>query len=115
MDLDSAILYSHDITKIIPFYRDTLGFKLEYEQPGKFVSFIFQGGGRLGVKTTSEEREKPGHQTVFISDSQIEATYQKIKDIGLKLYTEITEKPWGKEFSLLDPDGNKVLFIRRNA
>jgi len=101
MDLDSAILYSHDITKIIPFYRDTLGFKLEYEQPGKFVSFIFQGGGRLGVKTTS--------------DSQIETTYQKIKDIGLKLYTEITEKPWGKEFSLLDPDGNKVLFIRRNA
>ena len=37
MDLDSAVLYSHDINKVFPFYRDTLGFKVEYEQPDNFV------------------------------------------------------------------------------
>lgn len=113
MNLDSAILYSHDIEKVIPFYRDTLGFKVEYLQSRRFVSFIFPNGARLGIKTKTRDRELPGHQTVFISVENIESKYEEFKNKKIKLFTELTEYDWGKEFSVLDEDDNRILFIQR--
>jgi len=113
VDLDSAILYSQNVSQVTSFYKDILGFPVEYEQPGKYISFLFKGGGRLGIKTTSEDREKPGYQTVFISTEKIEELANHLQEKGIKFRTELADKPWGKEFSILDPDGNKVLFIQR--
>ncbi len=113
MNLDSAILYSHDVDKIVPFYTDVLGFPLDYHQEGKFVSFIFPNGGRLGIKTQREEREIPGHQTVFIGVENIEEIYEQLKQKNVTFAKELVEMPWGKEFSILDADSNKVLYIQR--
>lgn len=113
MDLDSAVLYSHDIEKVIPFYRDILGFNIEYQGSNGFVSFIFPNGARLGIKNQRREREVPGHQTVFISTEDIEAKYQELKGKEVTFFTELTDYPWGKEFSVLDADDNRVLFIKR--
>jgi predicted enzyme related to lactoylglutathione lyase len=112
MNLHSAILYSHNIEVVIPFYRDTLGFQLEY-QTERFVSFIFPNGAKLGIKNQTEEREKPGYQTVFIAIVNIQNWYESVKNKGIKLYKDIDKKPWGTEFSILDPDGNKVLFVEK--
>ena len=111
MKLDSAVFYSSDILKVIPFYVEKLGFELEYQQE-RFVSFKFSNG-RLGIKNQSEEREQPGYQTVFIQTEEIEKTFEILKEKGLEFRKELAEHPWGKEFSLLDPDGNKVLYIQR--
>lgn len=115
MNLDSAVLYSHDIEKVVPFYRDTLGFNVEYHRPGQsgFVSFIFPNGARLGIKTQRRDREAPGYQTVFISVDNIEAKRDELKEKGVKFFTELTEYDWGKEFSILDADDNRILFIER--
>lgn len=112
MNLDSAVFYSNDILKLIPFYRNLLGFKLE-SQSERFVSFIFPNGGRLGIKNQTEEREVPGYQTVFIRVDNIAPVYDDLKNKSVKFYKELRENPWGKEFSILDPDGNKVLYIER--
>ncbi len=50
MNLDSAIFYSNDIEKIIQFYTETLGFKLEYKT-ARFVSFVFDNNARLASRT----------------------------------------------------------------
>lgn len=111
MNLDSAVLYSNNIEQVIPFYRDILGFTFDY-QTERFVSFLFPNGGRLGIKNKTEEREIPGHQTVFISVEKIEEKWQELKE-KVPVYKELETKPWGKEFSILDPDHNKVLFVER--
>lgn len=113
MNLDSAVFYSNDSDKVIPFYRDTLGFQVEYVQEGKYVSFIFPNGAQLGIKTRREEREIPGHQTVFISVTDIEKVYEQLKSKEIKFNKDLTEHSWGKEFSILDPDANKVLYLER--
>ncbi len=112
MNLDSAIFYSHDIQKVIPFYRDTLGFTLDY-QSERFVSFVFPNGARLGIKNQQREREIPGHQTVFISVEDIEQLWDEMKTKTVEIFSELETFPWGKEFSLLDADKNRVLFIQR--
>lgn len=112
MNLDSAVFYSNDIQEVIPFYQNILGFSVEY-QTERFVSFIFQSGAKLGIKNKTDEREVPGFQTVFISTDSIGIIYDDLKEKGVEIYKELDEKPWGKEFSILDPDKNKVLFIER--
>ncbi len=114
MNLDSAVFYSHDILKIIPFYTETLGFKLE-KQDERFVSFIFPDGARLGIKNQTEDREIPGHQTVFITIDNIDELFTKLTAKNVEIYKELRDHPWGKEFSILDPDKNKVLFLDRKS
>lgn len=113
MDLDSAIFYSQDIEKVIPFYVDILGFKVEYHRPKEFVSFMFANGVRLGIKTKTRDREKPGHQTVFIATKEIEKVYADLGQKKVNFFSKLIEQPWGKEFSLLDSDDNRILFVQR--
>lgn len=116
MNLDSAVFYTNAIEPIVHFYRDILGFTVEYIQNDKFVSFIFPNGARLGIKKKVEEREVPGAQTVFISiDTGIEELYQSYKDKQLFIYKELVVQEWGKNFSILDPDKNKVQFVEKSA
>jgi catechol 2,3-dioxygenase-like lactoylglutathione lyase family enzyme len=114
MKLDSAIFYSNSIKEAISFYRDILGFNLEYQQGDKYVSFVFLNGARLGIKHRSEDREVPGFQTVFASvGEEIDKLYNLLKTKDVKIYSELALKSCGREFSILDPDKNKVLFIQR--
>lgn len=113
MNLDSAVFYSDDIEKVIPLYRDILKFTIDYHQEGRFVSFIFSNGARLGIKTRREEREIPGHQTAFISVDDIEGEYNRLKKEDVMFAKELVINPWGTEFSVLDADKNKILYIKR--
>ncbi len=112
MNLDSAIFYSHDITKVIPFYIDTVGLTVEYKTE-RFVSFNFPNGAKLGIKNQTKEREVPGFQTVFISVEDVATLYAKHKEQNLDFYGELTEFDWGTEYSILDPDKNKILFVQK--
>lgn len=114
MNLDSAVFYTNDIDKIIDYYTNKLGFRLEYSTPGKFASFIFPNGARLSIKKAIEEREIPGAQSVFIAVTDIEKLYDKTKEQGLEIRKILTYKDYGIEFDILDPDKNKVVFIQRN-
>src|SRR5579872_524101 len=99
MNIDSAIFYTHNIEQAKDFYIIMLGFTLEYEQAGKYLSFIFPNNVRLGIKLSKEAREVPGHQTVFIADESIEKHYDEVKSKGVKIYKELTTEEWGKNFS----------------
>ena len=113
MNLDSAVFYTNDLPKVIEFYENTLDFKLEYKTEN-FVSFIFPNDARLGIKQKAEEREVPGDQTVFISlDTGIEDLYQSLKLKNVSIYKELIVQEWGKNFSILDPDSNKVQFVEK--
>ena len=112
MKLDSVIFYTNNLEKVILFYRDIVGLDIEYIQEGKFASFKFENG-RLGIKQAKEEREIPGHQTVFIEVGDIEKTYNEFKEKEIIFLKELTQENWATNFSFLDPDGNKVQFIER--
>lgn len=115
MNLDSAIFYSHSIETLIPFYCNELGFTLEFRLNDKFVSFIFTNGTHLGIKKADEEREKPGYQTALITVDNIHELYESIQRKQIKIYKDITDEDWGTEFSILDPDNNKVEFLQKKS
>ncbi|MFA6436860.1 MAG: glyoxalase superfamily protein [Candidatus Paceibacterota bacterium] len=114
MNLETAVFYTDNINKITEFYRDIFGFNLEYQDGDKYVSFIFSNGAKLGIKKKDKERELPGAQTVIISmESGIENWYELLQQKNVQIYKELTIQKWGKNFSVLDPDKNKVEFVER--
>ena len=113
MKLDSAVFYSHDIPRVVSYYTDKIGLELEYQQGEKYASFLLEGGVRLGIKKATEEREIPGTQTIFLAVDDAEVAFKKAKEQGLNFAKELVDNPQGIEFSVLDPDGNKVLYIQR--
>jgi predicted enzyme related to lactoylglutathione lyase len=113
MKLDSAVFYTNDIEVAAKFYQDFVGLKLDYKTPDRFVQFSFENGVKLGIKKAREEREKPGAQTIFIQADEVKKQYEIFKEKGANFSKELTQEPWATEFAILDPDGNKVEFVKR--
>lgn len=115
MNLDSAILYTTDIAWIRKFYEEVVGLRFEYQDGEHYVSFVFPNGARLGINKPSEafaQRDTPGHQTVFIRVTDIEAQAKKYQDLGFDFFEPLEHHYWGSFFAILDPDNNKIGFIQ---
>lgn len=110
MKIDSAIFYSNDLDAVIVFYRDVLGLKVDYIQENRFASFHLDNG-KIGIKQKKEDREIPGHQTVFVMVNDIEGVYNDLQEKSVTILKGLTREDWATNFSILDPDGNKVQFI----
>ena len=116
VNIDSTVFYSNDINNVVDFYRDIIGLTVEYQQSDKYVSFLFENGVRLGIKRAAEEREIPGAQTIFIASNDIEILYEKFQRRGVIISKELQlNDGFGLNFSILDPDNNKVQFVDRNS
>jgi len=112
MNLDSAILYTHDIKRIRDFYENIVGLTFEYQDGDHFVSFIFPNGAKLGINNSVLPREKPGVQTFFLRVEDIEKQHKKYVELGFDMYEPFKKYDWGTYFAILDPDGNKIGFIQ---
>jgi catechol 2,3-dioxygenase-like lactoylglutathione lyase family enzyme len=111
MNFNTAIFYTRDINKAVDFYQGLLGLEVDYRRGDEYVSFIFFNKIKLGVKKAIEKREVPGSQTIIISLDNIDVFYEEIKKKDVALYDELTNESWGKTFSILDIDGNKIEFL----
>lgn len=114
MEFDSAIFYSNDLERTINFYSKIIGLKIEYQQGNKYVSFKFPNEVRLGIKTADSNREIPGSQTIIIAIKNIDDIYKRLKEQNVPMYLDITNESWGRTFSILDPDNNRIEFLKRN-
>lgn len=113
MKLDSAVFYTNDIDKVTEFYQNIIGLKLDHVEDDKYVEFWFENGVRLGIKKTTKDKENPGFQTIFIATEDAKSLFNKLKEKNLIFDKELVEQSWGIEFTVLDPDENRVLFMQR--
>lgn len=113
MKIDSVVFFTNNLDRIVDFYQNKLNFELEYLDKEKYVSFIFENGVRLGIKLKNSKREIPGSQTVILQCDDIETKYNDLLKIGILMEKKLVKQSWGITFSFLDPDGNKVEFVKR--
>ncbi|MDB5429418.1 MAG: bleomycin resistance protein [Caulobacter sp.] len=113
------ILFVRDVPIAAAFYRDKLGFEIDflYGEP-PFYGAVRRGGARLHLRHVRDPNfaELAAREaslilaTVEVED--IQALYAEFEAKGVVFPQTVTRQVWGgTEFHVRDPDGNVISFV----
>ena len=112
--LRGATIWSEDLARLLPFYRDVLRLPVTIETPG-FVVLGPREGPALALGTHSEVRGRnadPARHMVGLTTDDIGGDYKRLKDAGVEFIEAPTEYPSVTVATLKDPDGNLVQLLQ---
>ena len=99
-------IYVSDLTRTKRFYAETLGWKLDTDQPN--VAGLWFGTGYLVAvlePRPASERRYAGGMNIAVKVSDIEAEHAELAQRGVAV-SPIETRPWGqRDFRFTDPDG----------
>lgn len=113
VSLDTVIFYTPNMEALATFYREAFDIGPFQELPGHLGCQV--GPVYLGFDQV-EEGEGWGENgvTLWFTVDDLEASFQRLIDLGASVRYPPTEKPWGARLaSLHDPDGNIIGISQR--
>ena len=110
-----------DLDRSIAYYRDKLGFQLDFVYQSFYASVVREGfaihlkhGQRMPAERELKKRSE--HLDAYISVSGIRALFHELLTRGAQILNPLAEQPWAcLDFSVEDPDGYILCFSERNA
>ena len=108
-----CVLAVNDHRKSADFYREKLGFKLDFEVEGWF--FLSRDNFRVMLGHCPDEAPATtiGDHSWFASVDMVDVDglYAEYKANGVKIIQDLVNRPWGtREFSIETPDGHRIMF-----
>jgi len=112
--LSGATIWSEDLGKLLPFYRDVLGLPVGIDTPG-FVLLGKPGTPALALGTHSEVRGRnadPARHMVGLETDDVTADWKRLKAAGVEFVED--PKDYGNVMlaTLKDPEGNLVQLLQ---
>ena len=112
--LIGVIIWTEDLDRLLPFYRDTLGLEPHSVRPD-FVSFKW-GGIRLGIGGHSHvegETKERYRVMVNLGVDDIHREYEILLARGVRFVRPPEQEHWGGWVSTFsDPDGNTLQLMQ---
>ena len=108
----SILIWSEDVKRLVPFYRDVLGLRPQAETEG-FVVFILNGAG-LAIGTHSEVRgrsQEPNRVMVNLRVDDCQAEYERLSKQGVEFIRTPTKDAIHIIATFADPDGNVLQLL----
>ena len=117
------IVYCEDLPRTLGFYRDVLGFAVDFAVPDEgepaFVSLKL-GGSELALADVAGQdtgthglpvRPVGGHRfEVCLHVEDVDAAVAELRAAGAPVLVEPTDQPWGERLAYVqDPEGNPVM------
>lgn len=97
-----------DVEKAQLYYRDILGFQIEWIVPEKEFGAVANRDCILFLRRRSDSFE-PSVNWIFAPG--IDELYADLKTAGALITDDIEDKPWGlRQFTIEDLDGNRFHF-----
>ena len=113
----APVLRVKEMTPSIAFYRERLGFELEFLYEG-FYGSVVRDGCHIHLQCgTPPERD----QAAFERNEQLDvcivvrdapALFQSLETRGVAFTVRLREMPYGMEFYVRDPDGYVLGFVQ---
>jgi catechol 2,3-dioxygenase-like lactoylglutathione lyase family enzyme len=112
--LSGSTIWSEDLNKLLPFYRDVLGLAVRLQTPA-FVVLGEVGTPALSLGTHSEVRGRnadPARHMVGLLSDDVPADWKRLKAAGVEFIED--PKDYGNLWlaTLKDPDGNLVQLLK---
>ncbi|MBL4933277.1 VOC family protein [Clostridium paridis] len=112
-------LYVNNQEDAKKFWTEKMNFVVKFEQAmgpnmkwievgpsaDEFTTFVLYDKNAMKAQNPSTSVE---HPSVLLSTTDIEATYNKMKENGVEV-AELMSMPYGKMFSFKDQDGNQFI------
>lgn len=107
------VLAVKDLTVAADYFKDKLGFDLDFTAPGwEFLSFgIFKV--MLGECADEMTAEESGNHSYFAHAlvENVDEVFAEFLKRGADLTSHPADKPWGiREFGVRTPDGHRITF-----
>jgi lactoylglutathione lyase len=112
--LAGATIWSEDLNRLLPFYRDVVGLKIRIQTPG-FVVFGEPDAPALGLGTHSEVHGRnadPARHMVGLLTDDVDADSKRLKAAGVEFVEEPTDYGHLRMSTLRDPEGNLIQMLQ---
>ncbi len=90
--------------KSAKWFEDMLGFEVR-DKEGHWITVAPKKSKNVLHLCQSKELE-PGNTGILFLADDLEATYKKLKQNGVKFTEKLTKEDWGAHAKFSDPDGN---------
>ena len=100
-----------DVDQAIAYYREVLGFSLDFRNGSNFA-IVARDGVQLGLQAVHVSGLTPGDGRCYCKlSSGIDSLYSGYRSGGIDVLHELRDESYGmREFMIADLDGNKVNF-----
>jgi uncharacterized glyoxalase superfamily protein PhnB len=108
----ATVFVAKDVVKTAEYYRDVLGFKIEflYGTPA-FYAGVERDGVVIHLQAASHSKRQPGHGAVNVFVTEVDALYEELRVKGAKIPAPPQDWPYGmRDFAVDDLDGNHLSF-----
>jgi uncharacterized glyoxalase superfamily protein PhnB len=93
-----------DVERAQRYYRDVLGFEINWLDPSKDIGAVSRGPVVLFFRKRPSPFEPCVH---WLFAEKLDATYDEMRSAGATIVQALARKPWGlRQFTIADPDGN---------
>lgn len=107
------VLAVKDLAVAAAYFKDKLGFDLDFTSPGwEFLSF---GDFKVMLGECRDEMtaEATGNHSWFAHAlvENVDDVYAEFNERGANILSRIANKPWGiRDFTVITPDGHRIVF-----
>jgi catechol 2,3-dioxygenase-like lactoylglutathione lyase family enzyme len=111
-----CVLAVKDLAVSAAFYRDSLGFGLDFEAPGWAFLSRDRFQVMLGECTDALPASETGDHSYFayVTVTGVDDLYRELTVKEVPLVQDLADKPWGmREFGVRTPDGHRIMFGER--
>jgi len=112
--LVGASIWSEDLKKLLPFYRDVLGLTVRIDSPG-FVVFGAADAPALALGTHSQVRGRnadAARHMVGLATDDVDADCKRLKGAGVEFVEDPTDYGTLRIATLKDPEGNLLQLLQ---
>jgi uncharacterized glyoxalase superfamily protein PhnB len=110
-----------DLDRAIAYYRDRLGFTLDFQYECFYASVSRDGLAihlKLAAKLTEERvhRKQNEHLDAYVAVSGVRALFDELQARGAEIIKPVEERPWAcADFYVEDQDGYILCFSERTS
>ncbi|HEV2399031.1 MAG TPA: VOC family protein [Candidatus Sulfotelmatobacter sp.] len=98
-----------DVPAAVAYYRDVLGFHINYQQAD--LGVMDRDAITVLLIARTAEHKGIGSFSVYVSDA--DALYAELSAKGAKVLGPPVSRPWGlRDFTIVDAEGNRITFAQ---
>jgi len=114
-------LYSRDLNRALEFYKTVFGYELEAMEMGSGPAYtVLKVGGRavagaMDMNPLNLDAHVPAHWLSYFTVTDLQATLDKVKELGGKALTDAMNTPMGPFAVIEDSTGAAFAVIQINS